>query len=211
MRSRPQPRLKMEGIFLLVSLLLRKRGIFLLVFSNISCLSLLHEGVFCFGVVLLSLQGYQEYPWSSWGFFVVGLGKHFSVYSSQSFYFMQINYLDLWLLQVESKAINTVKQTRFSNVHLNPYKQGTGVAQTEQGSGEPPLKEGPIKVQSRDINEVHVTPDSLQRSQSELLPSTVGQQTESESKSLFLGKIIRYSRNTINTYSLLSHEWWVPP
>ena len=25
-----------------------------------------------------------------------------------------------------------------------------------------------------------------------------------------IGKIIRYSRSTINAYSLLSHEWWVP-
>ena len=24
-------------------------------------------------------------------------------------------------------------------------------------------------------------------------------------------KIIRYSRSTINAYSLLSHEWWIPP
>ena len=24
------------------------------------------------------------------------------------------------------------------------------------------------------------------------------------------GKIIRYSRSTINVYFLLSHEWWVP-
>ena len=25
------------------------------------------------------------------------------------------------------------------------------------------------------------------------------------------GKIIRYSRSTINAYSLLSHAWWVSP
>ena len=28
--------------------------------------------------------------------------------------------------------------------------------------------------------------------------------------SLHRGEIIVYSRNTINAYSLLSHEWWVP-
>ena len=28
---------------------------------------------------------------------------------------------------------------------------------------------------------------------------------------LHWGKIIKYSRSTINAYSLLSHEWWVPP
>ena len=33
----------------------KKRGIFHLVFNSRSCLSLLHEGVFCFGIVLLSL------------------------------------------------------------------------------------------------------------------------------------------------------------
>nr|POE45871.1 hypothetical protein CFP56_40910 [Quercus suber] len=55
----------------------------------------------------------------------------------------------------------------------------------EQGSREPPLKEGPIKAQSRDIKEVQVRPNSLQGSRSELLPNTVGLRTESESKSLF--------------------------
>ena len=63
----------------------------------------------------------------------------------------------------------------FSDVHLNSYAQGIGAAQTEQGLGEPLLKEGPIKVQSRDINEVQVTLDSSQGSQSELLPNTIGQ------------------------------------
>jgi len=29
--------------------------------------------------------------------------------------------------------------------------------------------------------------------------------------SSFCRKIIVYSRSTINTYSFLSHEWWVPP
>nr|POF18896.1 putative ring-h2 finger protein atl21b [Quercus suber] len=66
-----------------------------------------------------------------------------------------------------------------------PKIMGIGAAQTEQGSGELSLKEGPIKAQSRDINEVMVMPDSLQGSRSELLPNTAGQRTESESKSLF--------------------------
>ena len=33
----------------------KQRGILLLVFSSKSCLSLLHEGVFCFRIVLFSL------------------------------------------------------------------------------------------------------------------------------------------------------------
>ena len=42
----------------------------------------------------------------------------------------------------------------FFDVHLNPDVQGTRVAQMEQGLGESPLNEGPIKAQSRDIKEV---------------------------------------------------------
>nr|POF07240.1 hypothetical protein CFP56_58385 [Quercus suber] len=85
----------------------------------------------------------------------------------------------------------------FFDVHLNPYAQGTRAAQTKQDSGEPPLKEGPIKAQSRDINEVQVTPVSLQGSRSELLPNTAGQRTESESKSLFSEGVVVIPGNPI--------------
>ena len=63
-----------------MSLCCLESGIFLL-FNSRSCLSLLHEGEFYFGFVLfvfLSLYGYQAYPWSLWGLFVVGQGNFFS-------------------------------------------------------------------------------------------------------------------------------------
>ena len=94
----------------------------------------------------------------------------------------------------------------FSDVHLNPYAQGTGAAQTEQGSREPLLKEGPIKAQSRDINEVQVTPDSLQRSRSELLPNTAGQRTESESKSLFSKGVAVFPGNPIQWVNAINES-----
>ena len=37
--------------------------------------------------------------------------------------------------------------------HQNSHAQGIGAAKMEQGSGEPQLKKGPIKAQSREINE----------------------------------------------------------
>nr|POE60869.1 hypothetical protein CFP56_31294 [Quercus suber] len=164
----------MEGIFLLVSLLVRKGG-FLSLSSTVEVVCPFYSeecfvlGLsFCLSRDIKSIRG------------ACGVGEIFFLYirgrvSTSCKLVISISGV------YKSKVRPSVHSNKpdFSDVHLNPDVQGAGAGQTEQGSGELPLKEGLIKAQSRDIKEVQVRPDSLQG------PNIAGLRTESVSKSLF--------------------------
>ena len=188
--------LSMEGIFLLISLLLRKGG-----FSSLSsAVEVIYpfysEECFVLGLSFCLSKDIKSIRGACGVFLLWGWGNTFLYIRGKVSTSCKSVISISGVYKSKVRPSTQLNKPDFSNVHLNPDAQGTEAAQTEQGLGELPLMEGPIKAQSRDIKEVQVRPNSLQGSRSELLPNTAGLWTESESKSQFSEDVFDISESS---------------